>query len=94
MRKGGILNDIDKAKLQAGRERARIDGIKDKKMTTGTVENSIRTKDGTIKAIKYIRSEAIKLFCVECLGWEDSPDICTAKICPLYPFRGKTLLSM
>jgi len=39
------------------------------------------------------RKLAIRLFCTECLGWGDDPATCTAPLCPLYPFRGKTLAS-
>ena len=53
----------------------------------------IKTRDGRGKTLKYGRAMAIKLFCVECLGWEDDPKDCTAPECPLYPFRGRTLMS-
>ena len=49
--------------------------------------------DEKTKEIKnYTRAKAIKLFCVECMGfeWNYIKD-CTAKLCPLYPFRGATL---
>jgi hypothetical protein len=28
-----------------------------------------------------------------CLGFEENPKNCTSRMCPLYPFRGKTLLA-
>ena len=56
--------------------------------------HTIRTKDyGETKLVvdvpKYGKAKAIKLFCTECLGFEDNPKECTAKMCPLYPFRGR-----
>ena len=39
----------------------------------------------------YTRSKAIKAFCTECLGFEGSPVDCTAKMCPLFPYRGRSL---
>ena len=56
-------------------------------------EHRIRTKDGGTKSLKYSRKKAISLFCVECLGWEVEPRDCTSVMCPLFPFRGKTLSS-
>lgn len=53
--------------------------------------HTVRTKDGGSKAINITRGKAIKLFCTECMGWEGDPKACTAKLCPLYPYRGKTL---
>jgi len=54
-------------------------------------EHTIRAKDGTLLVCKLTRKSAILAFCAECLGWEDHPSTCTAPLCPLYPFRGKTL---
>ena len=55
-----------------------------------TQENTIRTSDGGMKTIKYSRAMAIKLMCMECMGWETHPKDCTSKHCPLFPFRGYT----
>ena len=61
--------------------------------TSTTVSHTIRTRDGGTKELKYGRAKAIKLFCTECLGWGDHPKDCTSPLCPLFPFRGLTLLS-
>lgn len=54
----------------------------------------VRTKDGGTKAINATRGQAIKLFCMECLGWDTHPKDCTARLCPLFPYRGRTQASM
>ena len=59
------------------------------------MKHTVRTRDyGTTKKVvdidSYTRGKAIKVFCTECLGFEDNPKDCTAKMCPLFPFRGKT----
>jgi len=56
-------------------------------------ENTIRTRDGGTKAIRYGRRQAIALMCTECLGWEGDPKECTSPMCPLYPFRSRTMAS-
>lgn len=58
-------------------------------------EHTIRSRDGKTVTIKnYHRSRAIKLFCSECLGWENNPvETCSSPLCPIYPFRGRSLLS-
>ena len=58
------------------------------------VKHTIRTsEDGRIK-LEMSQSLAIKLKCMDCLGYEGNPKDCTSVLCPLYPFRGKTLRSM
>lgn len=61
------------------------------------MKHTIRTKDygttGKVKDVDLARSLAIKAFCTECLGFEEHPKDCTAKLCPLYPFRGKTQIA-
>ena len=58
------------------------------------VKHTIRTAKGKIKEVEISRKAAIHLQCTECLGFEGSPGKdCTSEYCPLYPFRGKTLLS-
>lgn len=53
--------------------------------------HTVRTRDGGTKHIHpYTRSLAVKVYCCECLGWEESPQACTNLLCPLYPFRGGT----
>jgi hypothetical protein len=56
-------------------------------------EHTIRTTSNSTKKVKIGRKMAIKLFCTECLGYETHPKDCTALLCPLFPFRGKTLLA-
>ena len=46
-------------------------------------------KGGTIVIEKYTRSKAIRVFCSECLGWDEDPKKCTDPLCPLFPFRRK-----
>ena len=55
--------------------------------------NTVRTRNGGQKALRYGRKLAIQLMCTECLGWESDPKGCTSTMCPLFPFRGKTLRS-
>ena len=58
------------------------------------LSHTILCADGKTKVISnYQRALAIKLFCVNCLGWEEHPKNCTDKFCPLYPFRGMTIKS-
>ena len=59
----------------------------------GMVTHTVRTADGGTATLRYGRKQAIKLMCVECLGFEGDPADCTAIRCPLYPFRGRTLAS-
>ena len=64
----------------------------EKKPRKKSVDHTIRAKDGRLIAIsRYGRKLAMACFCTECLGWEDNPADCTAPLCPLYPFRAKTL---
>lgn len=51
----------------------------------------IRCADGRYVSIRLTRKLAMSDFCTECMGWEDNPSDCTAPLCPLYPFRAKTL---
>ena len=64
------------------------------------MKHTVRQKDhgvgGVYKVVdieNYTRGKAARLFCTECLGHEDHPKICCAKMCPLYPFRGKSELA-
>ena len=61
--------------------------------TPTAVRHTVRTRDGGQKTIKCGRTLAIKLMCMECLGWEGDPQECTSPLCPVYPFRGVTLKS-
>lgn len=53
---------------------------------TGTV----RTRGGKTIELSMSPRDAIKIMCTECLGWEVHPKDCTAPLCPLFQFRGKT----
>ena len=65
----------------------------DIKETAQKKMHTMRTsKNGRITALLN-RKTAIKAKCTECMGWEGNPNECTAKLCPLFPFRGKTLLT-
>jgi hypothetical protein len=58
------------------------------------VSHVVRSRSGENIAINGMtRGKAIKLFCTECLGWESNPADCTALLCPLFPYRGKTMAS-
>lgn len=57
------------------------------------VKHQVGTKSGGLKEIDITRSLAIKAFCTECMGW-DHPKDCTSVNCPLYPFRGKTNITI
>lgn len=54
--------------------------------------HTIRQPNGRTATLKnYVsRKTAIRLYCCECLGWETNPKNCTATMCPLFPFRGRT----
>jgi hypothetical protein len=59
------------------------------------MKHTIRTRNftDTIKVVEvddYTRGLAIKVFCTECLGYEDNPKTCTAPLCPLFPYRAKS----
>lgn len=56
-----------------------------------TPMHTIRAKNGSLLTLRLTRKLAIYCLCTSCLGWEDNPADCTAMLCPLYPFRGKTL---
>jgi hypothetical protein len=62
-------------------------------MKQKTVKHKIYDKNGDLKEVTLIRRTAIKALCTECMGFEDNPKNCMVIHCPLYPFRGKTLLS-
>lgn len=63
------------------------------KVKKDPITHTVRTSDmdGTVTFNNYYRSFAVKVFCTECLGWSSPPSECTSKLCPLFPFRGKTL---
>ena len=41
---------------------------------------------------KMSRTEAIKLFCCQCLGFILHPDKCEVTTCPLFHYRGRTMI--
>jgi hypothetical protein len=57
------------------------------------VKHTIRTKNCATVEVVLNRGKAIKAFCTECMGWEEHPRECTDKLCPLYPWRGKIMLT-
>jgi len=72
-----------------------------KKPAHRKVTHTVRSapiKDGhtytrnTVTISPYPRGLAIKVYCTECLGFEADPrSECTSPLCPLFPFRGKSL---
>ena len=58
-----------------------------------TVAHTVRTADGLHIELRLTRKLAMACMCTECLGFEDNPADCTAHLCPLYPFRAKTLVT-
>ena len=58
---------------------------------TGNVDHTVRTADGRYIELRLTRKLAMACMCTECLGFHDNPADCTATLCPLYPFRAKTL---
>lgn len=59
----------------------------------GNVKHTVRTADGGLTTIEpYPRGLSIKVMCSECLGWEGNPKAeCASPLCPLYPYRRRTL---
>ena len=56
--------------------------------------HTVRTRDEGTRYFKhYGRRLAMAIFCTECLGWEEDPKECTAPLCPLFPFRTKSLMT-
>jgi len=62
-----------------------------KQKRSKTQEHTIKTADGRLVTLKLTRKLAMACLCSECLGWETNPADCTARYCPLYPFRVGTL---
>lgn len=56
--------------------------------------HTVRAADGGTATLSLCASQAIKLMCVECLGFEGNPKTdCQSPLCPLFPWRGRTLAS-
>lgn len=52
------------------------------------VKHEIRIKNGKLKVVELTARKAILEFCKECMGGNyDEVKKCTAKNCPLFPFR-------
>lgn len=64
---------------------------KDGKPKSGSVTHTVRTADGRHTVLRLTRKLAMAAMCTECLGFEENPADCTSVLCPLYPFRAKTL---
>ena len=65
-----------------------------RKKANRIIGHTVRTADGKTKMFKKLsRSLAIKMLCTECMGFGD-PKECTSPLCPVFPFRKKTLASM
>lgn len=54
------------------------------------ISHTVRCADGnTRKFTRYGRKLAMSALCTECMGW-DRVDDCTARLCPLWPYRART----
>lgn len=63
--------------------------------TQRTHKHAIRAADGGIVTISRLsRTQAMAAMCSECLGWEDNPADCTDLLCPLWPWRARTRLTV
>jgi len=59
------------------------------------IVHTVRTADGGTKEVKNLtRTLAVKMLCTECLGFEGDPKECTSPMCPVWPFRRRTLATM
>jgi hypothetical protein len=56
--------------------------------------HTVRCKNGMAKQFRLTRQLAISLMCSECLGFEGDPQVCcTSPMCPLFPYRRRTIRS-
>ncbi len=52
------------------------------------IKHSIRSKDGSTKAVLLTPLKAIRYQCLECVCWSASEvKRCTSKLCSLFPYR-------
>jgi len=52
------------------------------------IEHTYKNYEGKLIAKKLSPIKAIRIHCLECLGWSsDEVGRCSLKTCPLYPFR-------
>jgi len=77
------MNPSQIAKMQAGRKNA--------PPRKSSPQHTLRAKNGLLISLRLTRKLAIACMCMECMGWEENPADCTSPLCPLYPFRSKTL---
>ena len=53
-----------------------------------SVKHTIRTKDGGRRDVVITPLRAIRLYCLECCGWQvREVRLCVANECPLWPYR-------
>ena len=55
--------------------------------------HTVLTKSGGRMQVKLTPRKAIKLHCTQCMGYEGNPIDCGIETCPLYLYRGKTLIT-
>ena len=54
--------------------------------------HTVRTRDHKTKTFKNLsRTKAMAMLCTECMGFEEEPSGCTSPLCPIFPWRKKTL---
>ena len=54
--------------------------------------HTVRTADGGTRTFaRYGRKLAVSCHCTECCGFELDPAGCTSPLCPLFPYRARTL---
>ena len=51
----------------------------------------IRNPHGGTVETNLTPQQAIRAFCTECLGWQGDPKDCASVLCPVWPYRGKSL---
>lgn len=55
--------------------------------------HTVLAKSGAKMQVKLTARKAIKLHCTQCMGYEGDPKECGIETCPLYLYRGKTLIT-
>jgi len=52
------------------------------------IEHIIKNKEGKLVKVKLTFAKAIKLFCIECMGFQQQEvKNCTSKLCPLFKYK-------
>ena len=54
-------------------------------------QHTVRCADGRLLSLRLTRKLAMAACCTECMGFESGPQDCTSKLCPMWPYRAKTL---